>query len=292
MQADISLIMPAFNRAYIITSAIDSIVKQTHPNWELIIMDDGSTDNTEQVVRAYNDPRIAYFKQPNAGPSAARNNAIAHATAPWLAYLDSDNELLPDFIASMLRAFQVNPDAKYGIPKGKFTYELYAGETLLELVDHSHRFPDRLSIADVFNRKINFDMNGFMHRRDLFGGDIGFDPLLKGIEDWDLVLQMGNKYPDAFLYVPEFLVAYRRRYGTDGIMSGSSYIHRANELERIYRKHKGAPLMQTQTWYPKEVNEWIAREEQFQRDQLPPAWLFPFPNHWPEHLREVLAERV
>lgn len=70
--------MPTYNRAYCIHKAIDSIAGQTNPNWELIVVDDGSTDNTEEIIKSVNDDRI-YYRQDNKGPGAARNTGLRYA---------------------------------------------------------------------------------------------------------------------------------------------------------------------------------------------------------------------
>src|SRR5688572_7397445 len=89
-----SIIMPTFNRAHIITDAIKSVLNQTDPNWELLVMDDGSSDNTRQVIESLNDDRIRYVFQENSGAAAARNRGLSLARGEWVAYLDSDNTFM------------------------------------------------------------------------------------------------------------------------------------------------------------------------------------------------------
>ena len=81
----VSIVTPTFNRAYILTTAIKSILSQTYKNWEMIIIDDGSTDNTKELVLSFEDKRIKYLYQKNAGPSAARNKAPLTAKGEWIA---------------------------------------------------------------------------------------------------------------------------------------------------------------------------------------------------------------
>lgn len=96
MQADISVIIPLYNKGQIIERTIKSVLYQTYPHFELIIVDDGSTDNSVEVVRQFDDNRIRLFQQPNAGPSAARNTGVRYAQTDWIVFLDGDDELLPD----------------------------------------------------------------------------------------------------------------------------------------------------------------------------------------------------
>lgn len=96
----ISVITPAYNAADFITDAIQSLLSQSVPNWELIIVDDGSSDKTYDVANslALKDSRIKVFRQPNQGPSAARANGIKHASGEWITFLDADDCLEPTAI--------------------------------------------------------------------------------------------------------------------------------------------------------------------------------------------------
>ena len=282
----VSIIMPTFNRSYIIQQAIDSITVQTYANWELIIMDDGSSDNTKEIVTSLSNSRIHYHQQTNQGPAAARNHAIKEARGDLIAYLDSDNTFLPRYLETMVDHFQKHPRATYGIPQGNYTLELYIDDKLVDSVDKTDQFPARLTIQDIFHRKIHFDMNGFMHKQGIFGNDIQFDTTLSDMEDWDLVLQMGTKYPDGFSYIPHILYAYRQRYGADGLVGNTkvTYGSYARIFEEIYAKHHSSPLMNGQPWYPGKVNKWNELEVKYQAGKLPPLYLHPFPSHWPKHL--------
>lgn len=87
----VSVIIPTYNRAHLIKRSAMSVLNQTYSNLELIIVDDGSTDNTEEVVKSINDNRVIYIKQPNQGACAARNNGIDHAQGEFIAFQDSDD---------------------------------------------------------------------------------------------------------------------------------------------------------------------------------------------------------
>lgn len=90
-----SIVIPTYNRANYLPKAIESIVGQTFSDWELIIVDDGSIDNTKEIIQSYKDSRIRYIYQENAERSAARNNGINHVSGDWICFLDSDDEYLP-----------------------------------------------------------------------------------------------------------------------------------------------------------------------------------------------------
>ena len=94
----ISIIIPTFNRAIIIESTIKSVLNQNFKDWELIIVDDGSTDNTKQVIGTFEDPRIKYIYQENAERGAARNNGVKQSKGDYVFFLDSDDIIYPNHL--------------------------------------------------------------------------------------------------------------------------------------------------------------------------------------------------
>lgn len=107
MAITVSVIIPTYNRAHCVSEAIDSVLAQVPPADEVIVVDDGSTDNTTEVLAGYGD-RITVLQQKNAGAAAARNTGIRHATGEWVAFLDSDDLWRPGRIAALRRDL---PDA-------------------------------------------------------------------------------------------------------------------------------------------------------------------------------------
>jgi hypothetical protein len=98
-----SIVIPCYNREKFLTRSITSILSQKFPIWKLVVVDDGSTDNTKEVVASFNDPRISYIYQENAERSAARNKGIAHSTGEWICFLDSDDEYQPDYLQELAK---------------------------------------------------------------------------------------------------------------------------------------------------------------------------------------------
>jgi len=135
----ISIILPTYNRAYSLPASLDSVFAQTYKNWELILIDDGSTDDTVALLEQLSDPRIVYIHQENQGVSAARNLGISQCKGEYIALLDSDDEWMPKKLITQLRYMQeqdyeicqtdeiwirkgkrVNQPAKYAKPEGWF----------------------------------------------------------------------------------------------------------------------------------------------------------------------------
>src|ERR1017187_7936626 len=108
----VSVVIPTYNRARILPRAVKSVVSQTLEDWELLVVDDGSADDTEQVVAAFGDSRIHYIRhERNRGQSAAQNTGIRASRGTYVAFLDSDDEWLPEKLAKVVDCFQASaPD--------------------------------------------------------------------------------------------------------------------------------------------------------------------------------------
>lgn len=107
-----TIVIPTYNRAILLPRAIQSVIDQTMSDWELIIVDDGSTDNTKQVVGQYRDPRIKYVYQENQERSAARNRGIQEAKGEWICFLDSDDEFPIDRLAQLEKSIASHKNKK------------------------------------------------------------------------------------------------------------------------------------------------------------------------------------
>lgn len=266
----VSVIIPTFNRSYILGKAIDSILDQTYKNWELIIVDDGSSDNTEELVKSYKTTQIRYFKKKHAGPCAARNYGIVKAKGKWITYVDSDDILLSRCLEVMVENMESRPGAIFGLPRGTRSLDLYEDGKLVKSVDDSDDMPMAFTVKDMFMRNARFACLGFMHLRRLYEEGIMWDEHVGSMEDWEFMLSIGEKYPDGFVYVPEILYDYHQRFGGDGRCSSSDYGAWADVFEYVYQKHKDDKMMEGQTWYPEKVVKWRKRQELFEMGKLPP----------------------
>ncbi len=263
--------MPTYNRAYIILDAIQSVLAQTDIDWELVVVDDGSTDNTRQVVEGIQDDRVRYVFQENAGVANARNTGLAEAKGTWVAYLDSDNELMPQYLAVMHEHLVQYPDKVFALPRVHRILEQYQeGKLVQSAPDKIDVITDDITIRDLFMRTFHADTNGFMHLRKLYQEGIRWDPTIPVMEDWDLMLTIGTKYPDGFLFVNEILCTYYQRFGGDGLRSNGSYADNIDAFKKIYQKHKDDPLMQGEAWYDDAIARWEQRQRDFEAGKIPP----------------------
>jgi glycosyltransferase involved in cell wall biosynthesis len=193
----VSIIMPTWNRAFVISRAIDSVLKQSYTNFELIISDDGSTDNTEKVVYRYSlsDHRIKYLKSEHAGVSRARNIGLERSTGQLIAYLDSDNVWSEHYLLLMVNTFVDSPDAN----------TLYCAlRRVIDTVPSKEFISFRHYDRKYLLSRNYIDMNIFMHRRNLFEKLGGFNEGINVLEDWDLIIRYSkNNAP----YVLECILA-------------------------------------------------------------------------------------
>jgi len=108
-EPQVAIIMPLYNKRAWIARALHSVINQTWTDWALVVVDDGSTDGSADVVAALRHPQIRLIRQANAGPGAARNTAIAASRSEWLAFLDADDEWLPDYLDTAMRNLAAHP---------------------------------------------------------------------------------------------------------------------------------------------------------------------------------------
>jgi glycosyltransferase involved in cell wall biosynthesis len=186
-QLTISVIMPVRNRANCVAAAIQSILDQTFANFEVVVVDDGSTDNTLEVLRSIMDDRVRILASPNAnGVSAARNRGLSAARGKWIAYLDSDNAWEPEYLSAMAGAILHCGDAD----------ALYSAQYLYQ---QGLSQPDGVRFL-AYNKTLlcnrNYiDMNCFVHRRSLLEQmEEWFDTGLKRLVDWDFIRKIAERF--------------------------------------------------------------------------------------------------
>lgn len=198
----ISIVTPTYNRSKFLPEAIDSVLGQTYDNFELLIIDDGSTDDTRVLIEAYQkDPRIRYFYQSNQGQSVARNKGIAESSGEFICFLDSDNAWLPYKLERSLLEFERFPGAHIVYGDGIIIDELSNELGKSTMQRYSGRITHRL-LKDNF-----ISMNTTMTRRQCFDEMGGFNESDRVAEDYELWLRFSTKFE--FRYIPESLGFYR-----------------------------------------------------------------------------------
>ena len=119
----VSVVIPVYNRAAVVRRAIDSVLAQSLTDFELIVVDDGSSDGSPGIVAGIDDPRVRLIRLPvNGGGNAARNRGIREATAPIVAFLDSDDYFLPHKLASIVALFEERSDLGLAVDSFRKVY--------------------------------------------------------------------------------------------------------------------------------------------------------------------------
>jgi glycosyltransferase involved in cell wall biosynthesis len=193
----ISVIIPTYNRAAMLPRAIGSVLAQTYQNWELIVVDDASTDDTKGVVRSFRDSRVRYVKlERNSGPSRARNTGMHQARGQYLAFLDSDDEWLPHKLAIQLRQFETNPYKfpRLGVVLGRRRpqCEHRASPQVSRLRPTRGDVRSVLFGAGRIRGHRNSDWPTMLARRDWLDAIGGFDEQLHASEWWDLCARLST----------------------------------------------------------------------------------------------------
>jgi hypothetical protein len=191
----VSVILPTYNRGWILTEAIDSVLAQDYQDYELIVVDDGSTDNTREILDAYGQD-IIVLRQANNGVSAARNRGIAEAGGQLVAFLDSDDLWLPRKLSRQVDFFKFNPDAVINQ-----TEEIWIRNGLRVNPKARHRKPSGM----IFERSLGLCLvspSAVMIQKTLFDAVGVFDENLPACEDYDLWLRISCQYPVHLIAAP------------------------------------------------------------------------------------------
>ena len=256
--AKISIILPVWNRARLLPRAIESVLAQSLQAWELIVVDDGSTDGSERAAGPYlSDTRVHLFRREHRGVSAARNYGLEHSTAPLIGYLDSDCKLYPRVLDEVVAAMTAAPEADC----------LYCGQHWVD-----RESGEASILADVFSRqallgmRTRLDLNVFFHRRALYEKYGGFDPDLRRLVDWDLILRYTAERPP--LRIP-----YIGSYYEAGVEPRISNTEPLEENRiKVLTKHTGSGrrpprVLYALNLYPQLSETYISREIEFMQRQ-------------------------
>lgn len=239
----VSIVIPTFNRDRYIVQTVASVVAQTYENWQLIIVDDGSTDNTRQVLDPFvRDQRISLVCQDNQGQAAARNNGLAQAQGELLCFLDSDDLWKPDKLTRQVRLMSENPD--YDVVYGDRETIDEHGRLLhwQNMERHSGRITREL-LADNF---VSFSTAMIRtHRIRDIGG---FDTRVRFGDDYDMWLRLS--VDSRFLFVPEIFAAYRSMDQQISTNQDARLESNRQTLQRFFDAHPtlAGPEVVAETW--------------------------------------------
>ncbi|HMJ08789.1 MAG TPA: glycosyltransferase [Pyrinomonadaceae bacterium] len=200
----VSVIIPNYNYDKYISKAIDSVLAQTYTNIEIIVVDDGSIDNSLSVLEKYGD-QITVLKQQNQGVSPARNAGVAHSSGEYLAFLDADDIWLPEKLERQMERFLGSPEV--GLVHCSMTFIDGDGNPSGNATNGIEgRVAEKILLFEGVGI-IGAGSTGLVSRK-AFDEVGGFDPMQTTAADWDFSYQVATKYEIAF--VPDELVLYRK----------------------------------------------------------------------------------
>lgn len=228
MENLVSIIVPCYNQGDYLGQTLNSIINQSYSNWECFIINDGSTDNTEDIAFYYSNKysKLRYYKTKNAGLSSARNFGISKSNGEFIVCLDSDDIMHKDFLSFLIK--QISERFELGVISfktkcfeksiNKTTKDLvYDGSTIKDIL-----FSNKLVASSMFRKKCWIECGGY-------------DTNMKfGFEDWEFwinILKRGWKYD----FVDEFLFYYRKKKKSM-LINTYKYSYERN-LEYIFKKH-------------------------------------------------------
>ena len=246
----ISVITPTYNRCYSLWRSIESVLRQTYPFFELLIIDDGSTDDTEKLIGEFSDPRIKYYKlEKNKGVSFARNYGLKKSQGEFVAYLDSDNSWHSEFLETMIKGYERNPEKVLLFCKKNYRLTLIdENNKEIKVRDEFTKSEKYFDLKRLWHRRIMIDTNTMCHRRKEVLKLDGWDENLGFWEDWELTLRISKEYPDGFMYLNRALLDYEQKIDLKNAEKTFAFWER--EEEKIFNKHKDSPLLQGQSWFP------------------------------------------
>ena len=195
----VSIILPTYNRAHRVGKAIESVLAQTYTDFELLVIDDGSTDETEQVVTGYMDKRVHYYRmEENGGQSKARNCGIQLAQYDYLAFEDSDDLWRPGKLEIQMETMQ-GAGQDVGMVYHKFRYDLGEGRGMV-LPDEN--IPVEKKSGDIYKQLLWDNLVGMptmLLKKECVNVVGGLDEKLKCLEDYDFALRIAQKYKAIFI---------------------------------------------------------------------------------------------
>jgi len=190
----ISVIIPVYNKAQYLKKTIDSVLNQSMTDFELIIVNDGSTDQSIEIINSFNDKRIKFINQTNQGVAAARNLGVANAGSELIAFLDADDLWFPNHLAEILKLAETFPQATFFGTAYQIKYEsiykdiVYPFKNTRVLLDKYYRHDKGQAL---------FYTSNFAVRKNIFLQEGGFKRQIDA-EDTEFFLRLGTQYPMAY----------------------------------------------------------------------------------------------
>lgn len=253
-------------------ATIASVQQQSVGDWECIVVDDGSTDDTGEVIAslAEHDNRIRLVRQKNSGAPTARNTGMGVAQGEWVVYLDSDDTIESTALEKITATVEEKPNTVFGILNHRRKKVLYNSENaVVQELPAVNAHTGEVTLQDIYHWKVRTTSSGLFHHRRVVKEGIGWDSSTPRFQDWDFLMTLGVRYPSGFVHIPDVLVHYTERYGTGSMCDTATYADWADAFEHIYQKHAADPLMEGQRWYPNRVEKYKRLQQGYEAGKAP-----------------------
>jgi glycosyltransferase involved in cell wall biosynthesis len=194
----ISIVIPIYNKERYIRNTINNILQQTYQNFEIIIINDGSTDNSLPIVQSFIDKRIHIFSQLNSGVSDARNLGIKRAQYSYIAFCDADDEWMPDHLMHITQLIQNYPDAGL-LSTGRVCYQ---NEKEIDKIYFSNISQSMFIVKDICSCMEKVITSSICIKKEAIQKVGGFKSQIKNGEDLDLWIRIASSYKVAYYNIP------------------------------------------------------------------------------------------
>lgn len=229
----VSVVIATYNRARFLPETIESVLQQRFRDFELIVVDDGSTDETQQVLKSYGD-QIRSFYQENRGPSAARNFGIRSARGRWISIQDSDDLCTPDHLGVLFGFAEKNPDCGMVFANGAYLAgPEHNRETIIPEEKSRCLAQQGVKLVDLFDKSI-VRLQAALISREYLEAIGGLDENLHICMDLDLAFRLFMRYPVTYLDRVVFL--YRKHEGNIGRNQELRLLENIRVIEKLLRE--------------------------------------------------------
>lgn len=227
MRPLVSVIIPAYNASKTLKKSFKSLFGQTFGDYEVIVVNDGSTDNTRRILAEYSD-KITVINQENKGAQAARNKGFEISKGEYVIFWDADTVVKPSMLEEMLKALEKNPDCSYAYSQFKFGFKKMKGQKFK---------------AEKLKENNYIDTTSLLRREDF----LGFDEKLKRFQDWDLWLNLLIRKNKRGVYIPKVL--YKKLVKGKGISAWlPSFFYKLFPDDKRVRKFESAKKIVKEKW--------------------------------------------
>jgi|GEM_PF-1962223 len=276
---EFSLIIPTYNRCYILWQTLLSIKRQTFVDFEVLVIDDGSTDGTDKLLGLFaDDPRFSYHLRPKKGVSEARQFGLEQARGAIISYVDSDDPVFAHYLQTAHAYFSRDIRLNYCLSNCNFYVDLVDAQNHLLESKHLITHQTVVSLDDIYHWQKRVALGtGLFFKRDKFISKVKWNNDLPCFEDLDFVMQLACIDPQGYGFILEPIFDYHQRYGLDGACSAMSYKQWEEAFGLLLELHGNDPLLLKPEIYREKIAKYMQKQLAYEAGQCIPPQLKYFP---------------